>query len=199
MRRIYLIALGVCLTACQSLPTSSEWLERGNGYFKDGKTAQALRAYNRAEKLNPNRADIYESRGTAYFFNGQYSAAKQDFIKALTFNPYKADTYTALASALAALGEYEEALRFIDDSLTLNASKPETFFTRGGINFMLGNYEQAVYDYATVLQFRPSADVYNARGAAYLKLGKKEAAEQDFAAANSGKYPEKINEYRMID
>lgn len=187
------------LAGCQSLPTSSEWLARGDGYFRDGKTEQAFKAYNRAEKLNPDRAEVYASRGAAYFFDGQYGAAKRDFLKVVELNPYRAEGYTALASAMAALGDYEQALQLIDHSLTLNAAKPETFFTRGGINFMLGEYEQAVYDYTVVLQLRPAADVYNARGVAYLKLGQKEQAERDFAAAKSGQFPDKINDYTMVD
>ena len=199
MKKFYLLVMAFVLAACQSLPTSSEWLARGDGYFKDGKTTQAFEAYNRAVKLNPNRADVYASRGAAYFFNGQYAAAKNDFIKVVQLNPYGANGYTALASALAALGEYREALRLINYSLALNPSKPETFFTRGGINFMLGEYEQAVYDYSAVLQLRPAADVYNARGAAYLKMGKADEARKDFEAAKSGQFPDKINDYTMVD
>ena len=199
MRKIYLIGILGLLAACQSLPTSSEWLARGEGYFKDGKTKQAFAAYNKAEQLNPNLAEIYEARGTAYFFEGKYAAAKQDFVKALQLKPYRADTYTALASAMAALGEYKDALVLIDQSLVLNPSKPETFFTRGGINYMLGQYEQALYDYSVVLRLRPSADVYNARGAVYLKLNRPAEAEQDFSAAKSGAYPAKINDHTMVD
>ena len=199
MKKIYFLLSLVILAGCQSLPTSAEWVARGNGYFQDGKTAQALKAYNRAEQLNPANREIYEARGAAYFFSGDYAKAQEDFVKVLEMNPYKADAYTALASALAAQGDYENALILINKSVTLNPNKAESFFTRGGINFMLGQYEQAVYDYSTVLLLRPAADVYNARGAAYLKLGKEQEAEQDFAVAKSGQVPEKLNDYTMVD
>ena len=187
------------LVGCQSLPTSSEWIARGDGYFKDGKIVQAVQAYNRAEKLNPQQAEVYASRGTAYFFNGDYALAQQDFAKVVEMNPYRADAYTALASALAAQGDYNHALRVINRSVGLDPNKAETFFTRGGINFMLGKYDQAVYDYSTVLALRPAADVYNARAAAYLKLGKTKEAEADFEMAKSGQVPQKLNDYTMID
>ena len=198
MKKIYLLAL-LFAGACQTLPTSSEWLARGNGYFKDGKLKQAVQAYNHAEKLNSQDAEVYASRGAAYFFEADYEKAQADFIRVLQINPYRADAYTALASALAAQGDYKTALQLVNQGLVLNPNRPETFFTRGGINFMLEEYEQAVYDYSTVIQMRPAADVYNARGAAYLKLGKEKEAEQDFAMAKSGQVPAKLNVYTMID
>lgn len=199
MKKIIYVFLPLLLCACQTLPTSTEWLARGDGYFKDGKIEQALKAYNRAWKLNNQNAAVYSSRGAAYFFAGNYPAAQADFIKVLEINPYQADGYTALGSALAAQGAYEEALQVLSMGLRLDPSKAETFFSRGGINYMLGKYDQAVQDYTYVLKLRPAADVLNARGAAYLKLGEKEKAEADFAAAKSGQVPEKLNVYTMID
>ena len=199
MKKIFYSLLPLLFCACQTLPTSSEWLARGDGYLKDGKTAQALKAYNRAWKLNDKNAAVYASRGAAYFFAGDYPAAQADFIKVLEINPYQADGYTALGSALAAQGAYEEALKMLNTALILAPNKPETFFSRGGINFMLGKYDQAVQDYSYVLKIRPAADVYNARGAAYLQMGEKEKAEADFAAAQSDQVPQKLNDYTMID
>ena len=199
MKKIYLMGVLLLLAACQTLPTSSEWLMRGNGYFKDGKMDKAVQAYTRAEQLNSKRADVYNARGAAYFFNGQYALAQADFIKSLQLNPYQADAYTALSSALAAQGDFQNALQLINQSITLNPSKPETYFTRGGINFMLEQYEQAVYDYSMVLNIRPAADVYNARGAAYLKLGKTAQAKADFEKAQEQGMPAKLNDYTMVD
>ena len=195
------IVLGLCcvlLSACQTLPTSSEWLARGEGYAKDGKTAQAIDAYTRALQLNENRADIYAARGTAYFTQGQYALATQDFVQTLHLNPYYTDAYTALASALAAQGAYAEAMDVINRVLVLAPSKPEIFFTRGGINFMLGKYDQSVQDYSLVLNTRPAVDVWEARAAAYLKLGQTEKAKQDMQQAQSGKYLQKLSDYHQI-
>ncbi len=199
MRKIFFLFAVSLLCACQTLPTSSEWKTRGDGYFKDGKPQKALAAYNRALKLNPDNGSIYAARGAAYFFTGDYNAAKEDFVRVLTINPYEPEGYSALGSVLAAQGHYEDALQALNAALVLAPNKPEVFFSRGGINFMLGKYDQAVQDYSYVLQLRPAADVYNARGAAYLKMGDTEAANKDFEMAKSGQVPEKLNAYTMID
>ena len=200
MKKIFVwVLLLSVLGACQSLPTSSEWVARGDGYFADGKIEQALKAYNHAEQLNPGAINVYASRGAAYFFKGDYAAAQEDFVKVVQLNPYQESGYTALASALAAQGNYEQALEAVKIALVLNPNKPEILFTRAGIYFMQEKYPQAVQDYTAVLNVRPAADVYNARGAAYVKMGKQKLADADFAKAASGSVPEKLTTYRMID
>ncbi|MBR3632090.1 MAG: tetratricopeptide repeat protein [Elusimicrobiaceae bacterium] len=198
MKKIILVFFCGVLSACQSMPTSSEWLARGEGYAQDGKSAQAIKAYNHALQLNPQRADIYAARGTAYFNQGEYALAAQDFAETLNRNPYYTDAYTALASALAAQGAYEEAMEVINQVLVLAPSKPEIFFTRGGINFMLEKYDQAVQDYSMVLRARPAVDVLEARAAAYSKLGQTEKAKQDLQEAKSGQYLSNLSDYQKI-
>ena len=75
MKKVFYVLLPLLFGACQTLPTSAEWLARGDGYFQDGKYQQSLKAYNRAWKLNDQNAAVYASRGAAYFFLGEYAAA----------------------------------------------------------------------------------------------------------------------------
>ena len=53
MKQILHVTIGLLmLGACQTLPTSAEYVARGDGFFKDGKHAQAIAAYNRALVLS---------------------------------------------------------------------------------------------------------------------------------------------------
>lgn len=63
------------LAACTTLPTSSEYLLRGDGYFKDGHAGKAVHSYTKALKLNPDNLEGYASRGAVYFFLGEYDLA----------------------------------------------------------------------------------------------------------------------------
>ena len=199
-KKILLFTL-ICagLAACQTLPTASEYLTRGDGFVKDGKIPQAIKAYNKALAMNPDLTAVYASRGAAYFFSGDYARAQEDFFAVVEKNPYQADGYTALGSALAARGDYQNAIKMFDISVRLNPRKPETFFSRAGVFLMLKEYDKAIADYTSVILLAPAADVYNARGAAYLQKGEQEKAQQDFDTAKKGTLPAKLNEYRMID
>lgn len=195
-----IFAVIACLVAgCTTLPTSSECLLRGDGYFKDGNAKKALEMYNRAITLNPSNLEAYASRGSVHFFEGHYDLAEADFVHVLKANPYQVDAYTAYASTLAAKGDFLNALTVLNFALRLNPSKPEIFFSRAGVYFMLGEYQKAITDYTSVINLSPAADVYNARGAAYLKIGENEMAQADFEVASSGRIPEKLNVYSMID
>lgn len=195
-RNIFLLA--VLLGACTTLPTSEEYVARGDGFVKDGKLAKAIGAYSKAVTLNPQNLQAYASRGAAYFFNGQFGLAEDDFVRVIEQNPYHGPAYSAYASALAAQGEYTNALSILEVAIRLEPEKAENYFTRAGIEFMLGQYQKAVQDYTKVLSMQPAAEVLNARGAAYLKMGKKDLAEQDFNAAKTEPMPKYLNTYSML-
>lgn len=199
MRKIYGL-LGVCLlSACQTLPTSSEYLLRGDGYFKDGNAPKALQAYNRAIELNPENLEAYSSRGTVHFFSGNYDLAEADFIKVLQANPYHVDTYTAYATTLAVKGDFQHALQVLNTAERLQPAKPEILFSRAGVYFMLGRYKEALRDYTAVLSVRPAADVYYARANVYLKMGEKDLATRDFNTAKTVSMPKNLEVYAVLD
>lgn len=198
MKKITIILSFFALGACMSLPTSSEYALRGDGYFKDGQAAKAIAAYNKALALNPKNLEVYASRGAVHFFQGNFELAQQDFERVLKENPFHADTYTAYGSVLAARGDYENALKVLDMAIGLKPEKPENFFSRAGVYYMLGKYKEAVTDYTSVLNLYPAADVFNARGAAYLHLNQNELAEKDFAMAKSGQVPATLSVYSLV-
>lgn len=194
MKKALLVGLCFGLMGCAGLKTSAEYVARANGYVKDGKPTQAVEAYNRAVVLNPRNLDAYEGRGAAYYFKGQFELAQQDFERVLQADPYRVSVYTAYASALAAQGNFEQALVALDVSAQLRPNQAETYFARAGVYYMLGKYDLAVADYTRTLQLRPAADVFNARGAAYLKWGQREQAEQDFKTAKTANIPQHLND-----
>ena len=189
----------VLLAACSTLKTSGEYIARGNGYLKDGKTQAAIDAYNKAVVLNPDNLDSYEARGAAYFYNGQYALAVQDFERVLNADPYRFAAYTAYASTLAAQGDFNNALEVLNLAVRLRPNHAETYFARGGVYYMLGKYDLAVADYTRTLEMRRSADVLRARAQAYLQWGKQEQARQDFEAAQAEHLPQHINAYSQLD
>jgi len=195
----YFVYLTLLLSACTTLPTSAEYVTRGDGFVEDGNFKKAIASYTKAISMNSKNYKAYAARGAAYFFDGQYNLAEDDFLRVLNVNPYYANAYTAYASTLAVRGDYQNALTLLKVAQQLDPKKPEIYFSRAGIYFMLGEYDKAVQDYTIVLSLRPAVEVLNARGAAYLKMGRTDLAEQDFEAAKKEPLPEKLNDYSMVD
>lgn len=198
MIKKYLLVLPLLLAACTTLPTSEEYVARGDGFVKDGHFQKAINAYTKAVTLNPDNLQAYASRGAAYFFNGQFGLAEDDFVRVIEKNPYHGPAYSAYASALAAQGNYTDALSILEVAIRLEPEKVENYFTRAGVQFMLGQYAKAVQDYTKVLSMQPAVEVLNARGAAYLKMGRNDLAEQDFTAAKTEPMPKFLHTYSMV-
>ena len=195
MKRTIVFLSVFLLAGCATLKTSAEFIARGNGYVTDGKPEQAIKCFNRAIALNPNNMEAYEARGAAYFFNGDYEKAMSDFTTAINANPNDSNLYTAYASAAAAVKDYANALKALELAAQINAYKPEIYLSRGNIYYLLGRYDLAVTDFTTLLNLAPANEVFNARAAALIKLGKNELASNDLDVARSGKYPDMISEY----
>ena len=119
MKRIIFL-LPLFALACNTLPTSSEYLARGEGYHKDGKPEMALKQYKKALKINPDNVDVYASRGAAYFYMKNYEAAAKDFTVVINNQPNNVAAYNALGSSLAAMGKNEDALKFVSAAVSAN-------------------------------------------------------------------------------
>ena len=196
MKRMGIIlSLCVLLGACATLKTSSEFIARGNGYLVDGNVQEAIKHFDKAIALNSNNMDAYQARGMAYYINGNYKESAEDFLTAIKANTNDSNLYTAYAAAAAASKDYANALQALEFAAQINPEKPEIYFSRANIYYLLGKYDLAVQDYSLLLGAYPAAEVFNARAAALIKMGKPDLARADLETARSGKYPEALSEY----
>ena len=57
--------------------TAKDWFNEGNALYNLNKYAEAIAAYNKAIKLNPNHAEIWNNKGNALSAQGKYDEAIQ--------------------------------------------------------------------------------------------------------------------------
>ncbi|MGB2579130.1 tetratricopeptide (TPR) repeat protein [Elusimicrobium simillimum] len=191
---IIFAALTMCAcTTLMPLPTSSEYIARGEGYHKDGKPEQAVKQYDKALKINPNNVDAYASRGAAYFYMAKYEEAANDFIVVVENNPTNIAAYSALGAALAGMQRYEDALKFVSYTIMMNPESAEALMSRGSIHFAMGNYPAALADYDMVVILKPSVSAYAARAAVHEQMGNTDKMQLDIETAQSGSLPQHIN------
>jgi len=74
------------------------WLGLGSVYSREGKTAEALRAFDRAVALDPKRADFRAARGRALRAENHRKAARLEFQRALDLDPRSAEARIGLRS-----------------------------------------------------------------------------------------------------
>ena len=84
------------------------WAGLANVYLREGRPREALQALNRAEELDPKRADIRAARGGALRALGAQNEAKLEFSRALDLDPTNPE---GRAGLLSLRGESRHELR----------------------------------------------------------------------------------------
>ncbi len=116
------------------------------GSSEDGR-ADALRAAERAVKLDNRDAFAHVALGQAHASNGQMDAALADYEEALRLNPSYALARSLLGSSLSRIGRAEEAIPHLESAIQLSPSHPGmgTFLARvAAACLYLGRHQAAV-------------------------------------------------------
>jgi tetratricopeptide (TPR) repeat protein len=89
--------------------------------LKDGRYADAQKAYETLRRLTPGNADVHARLGLIYFQQGKFSEAIPPLREALRLNPTLPKVYALLAMSLSELGRYDEALPGVKKAFSQSA------------------------------------------------------------------------------
>lgn len=151
--------------------TTTAFTNRGH-YFRDGGNfAQAIKNYDAALKINPNKAEIYNSRGKLYFENGQTQRAIEDYTTGISKDATIAELYANRGGAYGASGKIDLALQDLNKSVELDPDFINAYLNRSIAYFQRGQYDLAIQDYTAYLKRDPyRADIWYERGLARFNL-----------------------------
>lgn len=103
-------ALGYFENAANKDPKRAEaWIQVGFCKTKQGKTADAIRAYQQALQLRPDSAEVYNKLGDAHFYAGRFSEAIDAYKQATRLQPKAAEAYYNLALTYREIGNLDMA------------------------------------------------------------------------------------------
>ena len=104
-------ALGYFETVANRNPRRADaWVQVGYCKVKQGKNADAIRAYQHALELKPESEEIHNKLGDAYYYAGQMSQAIAAYSRAISLRPAFADAHYNLAVAYFESGNQRLAL-----------------------------------------------------------------------------------------
>lgn len=104
-------ALGYFETAANRNPRRADaWVQVGYCKVKQGKNADAIRAYQHALELKPESEEIHNKLGDAYYYAGRMSQAIASYLRAVSLQPAFADAHYNLAVAYFESGNQRLAL-----------------------------------------------------------------------------------------
>jgi outer membrane protein assembly factor BamD (BamD/ComL family) len=104
-------AIGYFETAANRNPKRADtWVQVGYCKVKQGKNAEAIRAYQHALELKPDSEEIHNKLGDAYYYAGRMRDAIASYSRAARIQPNNADAHYNLAVAYFESGNEPQAL-----------------------------------------------------------------------------------------
>jgi S1-C subfamily serine protease len=98
-------AVGFCVNAVNKNPKRGVgWLQVGYCKVKQGKSQEAIRAYQQALQLKPDDAEIHNKLGDAFYYAGRLREAIESYTTAAQLEPNNAETFYNLAIAYSESG-----------------------------------------------------------------------------------------------
>ena len=123
MKRLFLL-MTICwfvLTACGlGVSKYEDAVLSGVSALNTGKPEKALKHFNRAIDIDPNRPDGYLGRANVLNTMGQFEEAVVDYNRAIEMEPTIAEAFINRGIAHSQLGQYEKAIADYEKGLELD-------------------------------------------------------------------------------
>jgi tetratricopeptide (TPR) repeat protein len=94
-----------------------DWFNEGHYLDQAGKYEEAVKAYDKVLKINPQYADAWYNKGIALVNLRKYKEAINAYDEALKINPQYADAWYNKGIALAKLKKYKDAIKVNDEAM----------------------------------------------------------------------------------
>jgi LysM repeat protein/Flp pilus assembly protein TadD len=121
--------------------------EKGIELGKQNKFPKAVESFDKAIKLNPNRADFYASRGHANYYMKQYNKAIDDYTKAIEKNPNFALAYSMRGLSRTRSGQLPQAVEDFNKAISFGPNEADYYKGRGFTYLLLEKYAPMCQDY----------------------------------------------------
>jgi tetratricopeptide (TPR) repeat protein len=99
--------------------------QRGAGYMKDQKWAEAAADFSEALKINPRDAGVHERRAYVEMKSNQYDQALEDYNEAIQINPHEARYYNFRAFIYETKGDVKNSMADTDHALKIDKDNAE--------------------------------------------------------------------------
>ena len=101
---------------------------RGNSYGRLGESAQAIKDYDQALRLDPGYALVYRNRGRTYHRLGEYRRAIKNYDQALRIDPGFADAFQNRGVTYESLGDFERAAQDWEQAIRVVGASRATWW-----------------------------------------------------------------------
>jgi len=162
---------------------ASQHNQRGLALTRAGQDTAALREYQEAVRLNPQRAVYHYNLATTLYRLSRPAEALPAAQAAVALDRTDADYHNRLNQILYSLGRFSEALAAIQEAIRLEPDEPVLHHNLGTVYQALDRHQEAVQAYQQAIDRGADADTVALQGDAYRELGRMREAEQAYQLA----------------
>lgn len=155
----FLIALILCVSgfgtgAIAQQSATEAWVVRDRGieFYKQGRTAEAIKILSEFVKKHSDGADAWYFLGLAYYSDSAISPARVAFEHLLSLRPDSADANATMAYALILANEIERAMATARRTIELGDQSAEPHYALAEASFRAGEYPKAIEEAQAALK-----------------------------------------------
>jgi tetratricopeptide (TPR) repeat protein len=145
---------------------ASFWTKKAwaSDVVRDEATKNAIQAYSKAIRIDPQFLPAYKERASGYLNLKQYAQAIEDFTKVHELDPNYAAAFSDEGIAKLESGQYFSAISAFNEAIRLKGNSdiflPQLYEYRGDAEVKTRAYADAVADYSKAIERRLSNDIY---------------------------------------
>ncbi len=160
------------------------WWYMGNYYTKIGQDQDALKAYMRTLRINPDLAEVYFNLGIIYSRLKRYQNAIEALKQAIRIKPNFADAHLHLGVGYELLGSNQKAIKHLKQAIKIKPNDADAHYFLGIAYTELRRFREALKEYKEVIRIKPDyADPYLKLGRIYVFLNHHKKAIETFKQA----------------
>jgi len=157
--------------------TADDYVEKGDALLSEKRYEDAIAAYNKAVKIEPEKAVAWFWLGIANYKVKRYKDAIACYDKALELKPDYHQAWRDRGVALGILRQHQEAFISFDKATQFKKDDVVAWLNRGLALEELEEYDMAIASFDKVIDLKPdSYKAWNHRGYSLVRLGRDEEA-----------------------
>lgn len=161
----FINALLTVSTSALPSKTNEQRLEEGYLLFNAQHYEEALTAFEKAIRYDPDFADAYEGKGATLYSMERMDESIMAYEQAIRINPDYASAYNGRGNALYSLQRYAEALKSYEQAEQLDPTSVDAYVGKGNALYYMGRDNDAIIMYDKAIGLDPkSALAYDGKG-----------------------------------
>jgi len=163
---------------------ASQWLERGNQFWRLRRYKEAVKAFDEAIKLKPAFVHLaYYGKGLALYWDKKDKEAIAAFELTIKFKDDFVDAWHYLSVKYKELNQLHKAEKAINKAIQIQPQNPNLYNEKFWVLQNLERYEEAETAINEAIKIAPRSVFYNNRGIIYKEQKKWELALADYNKA----------------